>query len=277
MNDKERSSEDPPRRTATGGSKPSHRLAGLPTIHVDGKKWASTVLPLNLGTGLCPSGGKWWRVEHIIPTTLATNHTPYRQRGINPRLLPSVHQSNNATVHQSINQSTHQSIKARKIPKKRDARANVLRSSTLKHTTVETRAHEAVLCRRTPSGTHLLESMELLFSSANLSPPRTRGSPRPSLAAHSAHERRPVWARSSDRRFHQRPRRWDVYLWTNDPGRHGQGSKTGTDCRDKHRLTATYSTRKCIPSDKDLWGNSQLACCFLPSTWASLLFNVSVD
>lgn len=54
---------------------------------------------------------------------------------------------------------------------------------------------------------YLADSMEALFSSAKRSPPRTPGSRRPSSEAHSAQDGRLVWARSSDKRFHQRPRR----------------------------------------------------------------------
>lgn len=54
---------------------------------------------------------------------------------------------------------------------------------------------------------YLADSMETLFSRAKRSPPRTPASRSPSREAHSAHAVRLVWARSSDRRFHQRPRR----------------------------------------------------------------------
>lgn len=63
-----------------------------------------------------------------------------------------------------------------------------------------------------PSSPYLEASIAARFPNARRSPPRTRGSLRPSSAAHSAHRGRPVCARSRDRRFHQRPRRCNVYL-----------------------------------------------------------------
>ena len=81
-----------------------------------------------------------------------------------------------------------------------------------------------------------------------------------------------MWARSSDRRFHQRPRRWDVNLQENTPGCFGQSAgQAPIAVAIIHGLLIQSNKRKHMLSDNTKLSDSQLACCFLPSTWASPL------